>query len=135
MEISEIFNNYNNIAVVGMSRKLEKPAFSVPAYMKKQGYTIIPVNPLADLILKEKSYKNLLEIPDLVEVVLVFRPSEFALDIVKDVIQRNKRIGDVKVIWLQLGIVNNEAKELAESDGIVFIQDKCMYVEHKALSK
>ena len=135
MEISEIFSNFNNIAVVGMSRKLEKPAFSVPAYMKKQGYKIIPVNPFTDFILKEKSYKNFLEIPDLVEVVLVFRPTEFALDIVKDVVQRKKSKGDVKVIWLQLGIINNEAKDLAESEGIIFVQDKCMYVEHKALNK
>lgn len=131
MSIKEIFENHNNIAVVGMSRHIEKPSFTVPSYMKKQGYKLIPVNPLADEIMKLKSYKSLDEVPDHIEIVLVFRPSKDALEITKEAIERKNNKGDVKVIWLQLGIVNEEARILAEKAGIQFIQDKCMYVEHK----
>lgn len=131
MSIKEIFENFNNIAVVGMSRHIEKPSFTVPSYMKKQGYKLIPVNPFADEIMKLKSYKSLDEVPDHIEIVLVFRPSKNALSITKEAIERKNDKGDVKVIWLQLGIVNEEARNLAENAGIQFIQDKCMYVEHK----
>lgn len=131
MEIKEILDNYNNIAVVGMSKHLEKPAFTVPSYMKKQGYKIIPVNPTIDSIMKLQTYKNLMDVPDYIEIVLVFRPSSEALDIVKEAIERKKIKNDIKVVWLQLGIINNEAKTIAEQEGIDFVQDKCIYVEHK----
>lgn len=129
--MKELFENYNNIAVVGMSRHLEKPSFTVPSYMKKQGYKIIPVNPTTDSIMKLTSYPDLKSIPDFVEIVLVFRPSSDAVEIVKQAIERKNEKGDVKVIWLQLGIINEEAKELAIQNGFEFIQDKCIYVEHK----
>lgn len=129
--MKELFESYNNIAVVGMSRHLEKPSFTVPSYMKKQGYKVIPVNPTIDSIMKLPSYPDLKSVPDFVEIVLVFRPSNDALEIVKHAIERKNEKGDVKVIWLQLGIINDEAKELAIQNGIEFIQDKCIYVEHK----
>lgn len=135
MGVKEIFENYNNIAVVGMSRHIEKPSFTVPSYMKKQGYKLIPVNPFADEIMKLKSFKSLIEVPDHIEIVLVFRPSKDALEITKKAIERKNGKGDVKVIWLQLGIVNEEARILAEKEGVQFIQDKCMYVEHKEVYK
>jgi predicted CoA-binding protein len=130
-KMKELFESYNNIAVVGMSRHLEKPSFTVPSYMKKQGYKVIPVNPTIDSIMKLPSYPDLKSVPDFVEIVLVFRPSNDALEIVKHAIERKNEKGDVKVIWLQLGIINDEAKELAIQNGIEFIQDKCIYVEHK----
>lgn len=130
MDYSEIFESYKNIAVVGMSRHLSKPSFTVPSYMKKQGFNIIPVNPHADSIMKLKSYPNLMAIPERIDIVNVFRPSDEALEVVKEAIERRKAKGDVEMIWLQLGIVNEEAKQLALENDIEFIQDVCMYVAH-----
>lgn len=131
MDLTKAFKDYKNIAVVGMSRHLSKPAFTVPSYMKKQGYNIIPVNPHADEIMKQKSYPNLTSVPDQIDIVNIFRPSEDALPIVKEAIKRHKYRGDVKMIWLQLGISHPEAKKLAEEIGIEYIEDYCMYVGHQ----
>ena len=131
MEMNEIFSDYQNIAVYGMSTNISKPSHTVPGYMIKQGYNVFPIHPAADRIAKQKAYKSLMEIPEEINILNVFRPSEECLDVVKEAIERKKLKGDIKLIWLQLGIVNNEAKELAEENGIKFIQDKCMYVEHK----
>ena len=131
--MKEIFENYNNIAVVGMSRHLEKPSFTVPSYMKKQGFKIIPVNPTTESIMKLTSYPDLKSVPDFVEIVLVFRPSSDVLEIVRQAIERKNEKGDVKVIWLQLGIINDKAKKLASENGLEFVQDKCIYVVHKEI--
>ncbi|MDC1068851.1 CoA-binding protein [Candidatus Kapabacteria bacterium] len=130
MNYKEIFESYKNIAVVGMSRHLSKPSFTVPSFMKKQGYNVIPVNPLADSILKVKAYPNLLAIPDRIDIVNVFRPSENAVEIVKEAIKRRNEKGDVELIWLQLGIHNEEAKHLAMQNDIEYLEDVCMYVAY-----
>lgn len=131
MEFKEIFEKYKNIAVVGMSKHLEKPAFTVPGYMKKQGYNLYPVNPTAETIMKLKCYPNLLEVEGEIDIVNVFRPGQDCLEIVEQAIERKNTKGDVKVIWLQLGIINNDAKMIAEENDIFFIQDTCIYVEHR----
>jgi predicted CoA-binding protein len=128
-KIKQIFS-FKNIAVVGMSDNPEKPSNRVPAYLMKQGYKIIPVNPTKNEIMGLKSYKSLLEVEDEVDVVDVFRRPEQVLEVVRDAIERKKQRGDIKAIWLQEGIVNDEAKRLAEENGLLFIQDKCMFREH-----
>jgi predicted CoA-binding protein len=128
-KIKQIFS-FKNIAVVGMSDNPEKPSNRVPAYLMKQGYKIIPVNPTKNEIMGLKSYKSLLEVEDEIDVVDVFRRTEQVLEVVRDAIERKKQRGDIKAIWLQEGIVNDEAKRLAEENGLLFIQDKCMFREH-----
>jgi predicted CoA-binding protein len=128
-KIKQIFS-FKNIAVVGMSDNPEKPSNRVPAYLMKQGYKIIPINPTKDEIMGLKSYKSLLEVEDEIDVVDVFRRPEQVLEVVRDAIERKKQRGDIKAIWLQEGIVNDEAKRLAEENGLLFIQDKCMFREH-----
>lgn len=128
--ILKIFSDYRNIAVVGMSSDETKPSNRVPKYLMQQGYKIIPVNPTKEEIMGLKSYKSLLEVPDAIDVVDVFRRPEQALDVVKEAVERKKQRKDVKVIWLQEGIVNDQAKKIAEDAGILFIQDKCMFKEH-----
>ncbi|MFZ8804576.1 MAG: CoA-binding protein [Candidatus Calescibacterium sp.] len=128
-KIKQIFS-FKNIAVVGMSDNPEKPSNRVPAYLMKQGYKIIPVNPTKNEIMGLKSYKSLLEVEDEIDVVDVFRRPEQVLEVVRDAIERKKQRGDIKAIWLQEGIVNDEAKRLAEENGLLFIQDKCMFREH-----
>jgi predicted CoA-binding protein len=128
--MQEIFDTYKNIAVVGMSTNPGKAAYGVPSYIAGQGFNIIPVNPMAEEIIGKKSYPTLMDIPDTIDIVNVFRPSDAALDVVKSAIERKQAKGDVKLIWLQEGIINETAKNLAEENGIEFIQDKCMYKEY-----
>jgi hypothetical protein len=134
MSFNDIFANYKTIAVYGMSKHPEKAAHSVPAFMKKKGYKIIPVNPSADIILHLKVYHNLLDIPDAIDILNVFRPSVDALKIVEEAIERHNLRHDIKLIWLQEGIVSEEAKNLAEDNGIEFIQNRCMYKEYVNLN-
>lgn len=130
MTISEIFKNHKNIAVYGMSTNPSKPSHTVPVFLLDNGYNVIPVNPKADEIAGQKVYRSLLEIPGEIEIVDVFRPSEQALAVVEEAVERKKQKGDVKVVWLQEGIINEDAKKLAEDNGIDFVQDKCMYKEY-----
>ncbi len=131
--LEEILLTSQSIAIYGMSTKSEKPAYFVPEYLLKQGYKVIPINPFANKILDLKSYSKLKDIPERIDVLEVFRPSDDVHDIVKEAIDRKKEKGDIKIIWLQEGIVDDKAKELAEGEGIVFVQDKCMLKEHERL--
>jgi len=131
MRMKEILEEMNNIAVYGMSTNIAKAAHTVPGYMLKRGYNIIPINPSAETIMKQKVYSNLMDIPDEIDILNIFRPEEEALSIVQEAVERKKAKGDIKLIWLQLGLRNAEAKQLAAENGIDYIEDKCMYIEHK----
>lgn len=131
MKMQEIFDKMKNIAVYGMSTDIAKAAHSVPGYLLKRGYNIIPINPKAETILKQKVYKNLMDIPDKIDILNIFRPEKEALAIVQEAVERKKAKGDIKLIWLQLGLKNAEAKQLAADNGIDYIEDKCIYIEHK----
>ncbi len=133
MTMQEIYSNYKTIAVYGMSTNPAKPAHNVPEFLDSKGYNIIPINPGADEIIGKKAYARLADIPDEIDILDVFRPSEQALGVVEEAVERKKAKGDIKLIWLQEGIINDEAKKLAEENGIEFIQDKCMLKEYKNL--
>jgi predicted CoA-binding protein len=133
MQIKEILNSVKTIAVFGMSQNKSKAANSVPAYMEGAGYTIVPINPSAQEIDGKRSYKDIDSVPDRIDMLNVFRPSEDCEEIVLKAVERRKQKGDIDVIWLQLGIENDKAKAIAESAGIAFIQDKCLYIEHRNL--
>ncbi|MHA1852954.1 MAG: CoA-binding protein [Candidatus Heimdallarchaeaceae archaeon] len=127
-EIKEVLLIYRKIAVVGISRNPEKDAHKVPKYLMEHGYEIIPVNPFADKILGKKCYKKLGDVKEDVEIVDIFRPPEEVPEIVKDAIKIK-----AKVIWMQKGIVNNKAAEMAIKNGLKVVMDKCIMVEHKKL--
>jgi predicted CoA-binding protein len=127
-EITEILRNSKVIAVVGLSPKPDRPSHGVSAYMKDQGYTIIPVNPGHPEILGEKAYKSLLDIPGPIDIVDVFREPAAVPEIVDQAIQKR-----AKVLWLQEGIVHNEAAEKARKAGLKVVQNKCIYKEHVRL--
>lgn len=114
-----------------MSTSLNKAAHGVPGYMLKQGYNIIPIHPTAEKIMKQKAYTNIMDIPDNIDILNIFRPADEAEGIVKEAIERKKAKGDIRLIWLQLGLKNEKAKKLAEENGIQYIEDKCIYIEHK----
>jgi hypothetical protein len=126
-EIKDIFT-FKKIAVVGMSRHSNKAAHFVPKYLLEQGYDVTPINPIADEILGKKSYPNISSVVDPIDIVDIFRPSEQVLPVVQDAIKIKP-----KVIWLQEGIHNLEAEELARKHGIKVIYNRCMLAEHQRL--
>jgi len=127
-EIRRIYQRSHTIAVVGASPDPTKHANVVPAYLQDQGYRIIPVNPSHDEILGERSYPTLLDIPEPVDVVEVFRPAEDAPEIAEKAVQ----IG-ATVLWLQLGILSEEAARIAGEGGLAFVEDHCMGQMHAML--
>ncbi|MDH3488836.1 MAG: CoA-binding protein [Nitrosopumilus sp.] len=120
----------NNVAVVGMSKNPSKAAHYVPKYLLDHGYNVIPVNPNSERILDKKCYAFVSEIDSDVDIVNVFRPSEQILPFILDAIKKKP-----KVIWLQEGIHNLEAEDLARKEGIEVVFNRCMFAEHQRLSK
>ncbi len=116
------------VAVIGMSKHSSKAAHFVPKYLLDNGYDVIPVNPTAEEILDKKCYNSVLEIDEEIEIVDIFRPSEQVLPFVKEAIKKKP-----KVIWLQEGIHNSVAEELARKEGITVIFNRCMLAEHQRL--
>ncbi|KAG2479388.1 MAG: Acetate--CoA ligase [ADP-forming] II [Nitrosopumilales archaeon] len=126
-DIRKIFS-LKNVAVVGMSKNEGKAAHYVPKYLSQQGYNIMPINPTADQILERKSYHSIEEVDQPIDIVDVFRPSDQVLPVVQQAIKKKP-----KVIWLQEGIHNAEAEELARKAGIQVVFNRCMLAEHQRL--
>lgn len=122
------FYSLKNIAVIGISKNPEKAAHYVPKYLAEKGYNIIPVNPTTDKILDKKCYREIAEVPDSIDIVDVFRPSEEVLPVVREAVKKNP-----KVIWLQEGIHNSEAEDLARKAGIEVVFNRCILAEHQRL--
>ena len=122
------------IAVVGLSNNPERPSYDVANYLKSHGYRIVPINPTIEEVLGEKSYKSLLDLPDElkreIEVVDIFRRPEDIPPIVEQAVQLRRRHDYPKTIWMQLGIVNEEAARKARESGLDVIMDRCMKIEH-----
>lgn len=131
MTIPDLFKTAKTIAVVGMSAKRMRPSYGVSQYMQEQGYRIIPVNPgfAGTEILGEKVYSRLEEILEPVDIVDVFRAS----DAVPEVVESAIRIG-AKALWLQEGVVHEEASLKAEAAGIFVVRDTCILKEHHKLT-
>jgi uncharacterized protein len=127
-KLGRILSTSKTIAVVGLSDRLDRPAYTVPAYLQQQGYRIIPVNPKLTEALGEKAYASLRDIPEPVDVVEIFRRPEDVPPIVQDAIA----IG-AKVVWMQSGIVNPAAAAQAEAAGLQVVMDTCMRATHRAL--
>jgi predicted CoA-binding protein len=127
-QIREILS-LNKVVVVGMSKNSSKAAHYVPKYLSDNGYDITPVNPTADEILGKKCFNSISEVDDEIDIVDVFRPSDQVLPIIQEAIKKKP-----KVIWLQEGIHNFEAEELAKKAGIKVVFNRCMLAEHQRLS-
>ncbi len=127
-EIRKIYS-LKNIAVVGMSKNPDKAAHYVPKYLIEQGFNVIPVNPTATEILGRKCYPTLLDISDTVDIVDVFRPSDQLMPVIEESVKIKP-----KAIWLQEGIHNVQAEDVARKAGIpLVIFNRCMLAEHQRL--
>ena len=124
----KILKEYRTVAVVGASPNPERPSHNVASYLMAQGYNIIPVNPNAQEVLGRKSYPDLSSVPEKIEVVDIFRRSEDIMPIVDEAI----KIG-AKAVWMQEGIINEEAAARARDTGLLVVMDKCMFKEHQRL--
>jgi uncharacterized protein len=114
------------IAVIGLSDNPNKPGHYVPEYMQRHGYRILPVNPLVEFVLGEKSYPKLSDLPVKPDVVNVFRLPKYLPAIVDEMLQLS-----LESIWIQQGIINLEAAQRAEAGGIRVVMDRCIMVEHR----
>ena len=119
---------------MGLSTNPAKDSHRVAKYLKTEGYRIIPINPFAEVILGEECYKSLLDVPEIIEIVDIFRPAKDVPPIVDQAIELKKKLGNPRVIWMQLGIVNEKAARRASNAGLTVVMDRCMMTEHKRLS-
>lgn len=127
-EARAILEKYSVVAVVGISTDPTKAAHRIPKTLKTAGFKVIPVNPTATEVLGEKAYPTLADIPEQVDIVDVFRPSDEAADIARQAVE----IG-AKALWLQIGITSDEARAIAEDAGLDFVEDRCMGNETRSL--
>jgi hypothetical protein len=117
----KVLEDFDTVAVVGLSTNHDKAAYAVPAFLQQAGFRVIPVHPTASEILGEKAYPSLADIPEPVDIVDVFRPAAEAPAIARAAVG----IG-AKAVWLQLGITSDEARRIAEEAGLRFVQNRCM---------
>jgi uncharacterized protein len=128
-EIIEIFKNTKTIAIAGLSPDASKASNMVAVYLQNTGFKIVPVYPKEDVILGEKVYRTISEIPFKIDMVDIFRKPDAIAQIVDEAIKR----GDVDTVWFQLGLVNNEAAAKAKEAGLKVVQNKCTKIEHRNL--
>ena len=129
-KLKEVLTNSKTIAVVGCSSNPTKAAHIIPKHMQSVGYDIIPINPYSETILDKKAYDAIEEVREQIDILNIFRPSEEVLSIV----QKSLAIKP-KYIWMQYGIENKEAADLATAHGIGVIQNKCIGAEYDRLMK
>lgn len=125
--ITELLRRSRTIAVVGLSDNPLRPSHGVSAYMRSHGYQIIPVNPNIHECLGEKAYRSLLEVPERIDIVNIFRRPEFVEEVVDQAIQLK-----IPAVWMQEEVVHESAAEKARHAGIFVVMDRCILKEHRA---
>jgi len=125
--IGELLKRSKTIAVVGLSSNPLRPSHGVSAYMQSQGYRIVPVNPEIDFCLGEKAYASLLEVPEKIDIVNIFRRPEYVEEVVDQAIQLK-----LPAVWMQEEVIHEKAAEKARTAGIFVVMDRCILQEHRA---
>jgi predicted CoA-binding protein len=130
--LARLLGETRTIAVVGLSSKPDRPSNEVAAYLQRQGYRIVPVNPRETEVLGETAYPTLDDVPAdvAIDLVDVFRRAEDTPAVAEEAVRRGAR-----VLWLQLGIESEEARRIAEDAGITVVMDRCIMVDHRALKE
>lgn len=126
--VERILTTYDTITVVGASAAPAKAAHYVPAHMQQHGWRIIPVNPHADVILGERVYRTLRDVPGQIGLVNVFRPSEQTPDVARQAVAAG-----ATALWLQLGIASPESRAIAAEAGLLYVEDRCLIIEQRHL--
>ena len=129
-QIAEILRIGRTIAVVGLSAKRYRPSYGVAEYMQRAGYRIIPVNPHETEVLGEKCYPDVESVPEPIDIVDIFRRSEFVPEIVEAAIRKG-----AKAIWMQEGVIHEEAARRAKEAGLEVVMDRCILKDHRRLAQ
>ena len=129
-QLKNVLENSKNIAVIGLSANPEKASHRIAAFLQEKGYRVFPINPVlaGQEVLGEKVYASLAEVPEQIDIVDIFRRSEFLPDIAKEFVKT-----DAKVYWAQLGIENDEAAEILEKHHKAYIMNRCIKIEYQRL--
>jgi hypothetical protein len=127
--MADILRSAHTIAVVGLSGKRFRPSFGVAQYLQRAGYRIIPINPLETEILGEKAYPDLDSVPDPIDIVDIFRRSEHVPAIVEAAVRKGAR-----AVWMQEGVIHEDAARRAESAGLAVAMDRCILKEHRRMA-
>jgi predicted CoA-binding protein len=128
-QLTEVLQRSHTIAVVGLSGKRFRPSYGVAEYMQRAGYRIIPVNPQEREVLGEKSYPDLDSVPETIDIVDIFRRSEFVPEIVEAAIRKG-----AKTIWMQEGVIHEGAARRAMDAGLTVVMDRCILKDHRRLA-
>ena len=123
--ITTILQTMKTVAVVGLSTRTCRPSYGVAVYLRSHGFRVIPVNPNVDTVFHERSYASLQDVPGPIDIVVIFRRPEYVPPIVASAIAKG-----AKVVWMQEGIVNEEAARTARAAGLEVVQDRCILKEH-----
>ena len=129
-DVERILRQARTVAVVGLSPSPHRPSYRVASYLQRQGYRIIPVNPATDQVLGERSYPDLVSVPEKIDVVEIFRRSEDVPPVVDQAIRV-----EASAVWMQEGVINVEAANRAREAGLEVVMDRCMAVEHRRLAR
>ncbi|MDL9935246.1 CoA-binding protein [Gordonia sp. ABSL1-1] len=124
--VEKILTSYDTITVVGASANPAKPANEVPTHMQHHGWRIIPINPTATEIVGEPAYPSLADVPEQIGLVDVFRPGPECAEVARQAVAAG-----ATALWLQLGITSPEAREIAESAGLLYVEDRCLVIEQR----
>jgi uncharacterized protein len=133
MSIKEILHQTRNIAIIGCSSRQNRTSFQIAQYLKKSGFKIIPVNPNEDSVLDEKSYPAMENLPEdlKIDLVVIFRNKKFTEEMIQQIVEWSVHTGQKPVIWTQLNVSTTEAKQLAEKNGLHYVENRCVMVEHR----
>lgn len=132
MSIKEIIKSAETIVIIGCSSKPSRTSYRIAKYLEDAGFTIIPVNPNENSVLGHTCYPQISDIPEdsKIDIVDIFRNKQYTADMVAEVVEWAEETGQKPVVWTQIGVSSKEAKALAEENGLTYIEDKCLMVEH-----
>lgn len=134
--MNEIIKSTKTIAIIGLSSTQYRTSHGIGKYLLDEGFTIIPVNPNEESVFGLKSYSSMADLPNDLEIDMIdiFRNSRYTADMVEEIVEWSENTGQKPVIWTQIGVSSDEAKQLAEENGFKYIEDKCLMVEHRRAS-
>lgn len=135
-QIQNILRDVQNVAIIGCSSNPYRTSYHIAEYLKNAGMNIIPINPNETEVLGQKCYPTIFDLPDTVQIDIVdiFRNKKYTLEMVKEVVEWSQKSGQKPVIWTQLDVSTDAAKALAEKNGLGYVENRCMMVEHRRMA-
>ncbi len=136
-QIKSLLENSKTVAIIGCSSNPYRTSFHIAEYLRENGFTIIPINPNENEVFGEESYDSILDLPDDIEVdiINIFRNKKFTKEMVDDIVKWSEQTGQKPLIWTQLDVSTRDAMKLAKKNGFPYVENRCLMVEHRRVSK